>query len=497
MKAERPRVNAALFHQVGDTDFRERALDRLERDRIVLISDRPGVLVRPVTRRIPYAEVGLDLSPMDDFNVAEQIAQCLDTDASRSALVVDMAWAQAHVVGGQIIGLWERVAEKLAEQTGVPVVSLYARERLVEQHMVAAFRAHPQFLAPSGFYSNPHWLPDWLAQGSTLDEQIAFLLGRVVPDYSGARFFTQDDRMFARATLPDWLSPQTRIGTVLEEGARWQIYCFGQLRVYLGGQERVDWQAPGASPRKTKALFAYLLQCGERGADASALGELLWPETGTEEQKRARLHHTIAMLRKALRDKSAVARSGDYYRLSIPPGSWIDISSFEQLCRRGLSLAKSGRSDLALEQYRTAEQLYLGDLFADLPAEYVHATGEDWINPKRIWLREMAIKLHRDTSILLRADGRLREAQEHCAKALALDPVSEDANCETLRVLHAQNRYDAMSRHFRQYKSAMAAMGGSVEYQEIQALFRALASSNPQAEKAAKAGAKEKPKAAM
>ena len=60
------------------------------------------------------------------------------------------------------------------------------------------------------------------------------------------------------------------------------------------------WRVPGGAPNKTRTLFAYLLQAGEKGAHSERIGELLWPEGGSEQTKRARLHHTVTMLRKAL-----------------------------------------------------------------------------------------------------------------------------------------------------------------------------------------------------
>ena len=467
--------DAALFYQLDEPEFVANALARFDAEPLIVSDDNAFCADAAAARRISFAELALDVTPLDEEAIRHALMTAIKAMPA-ALLVVDMAWAQAQVIGVQPIEIWGRLTQWLSEETGTDVVSVYAREKLIELHMQAAFQAHRQFLAPSGLYENPHWLPANLLVGSTQDQQLAFLLGRVVPDYAGARFFTKDDRMFARGAAPDWLKLPQKVAMVRNTGARWHIHCFGQLRVYVDGVRRVDWRGPGASPKKTKALFAYLLQSGETGAQVDELGELLWPGEGDEATKRARLHHTVAMLRKALGGKDAVQRGGDYYRLNVPSGSWMDITSFEQLCRRGLSLAKSDRADAALEQYRTAEALYQGDLFADLPAEYIDAVGEDWVLPKRTWLREMAIKLHRDMSILLRSKGRLREALEHCQKALALDPVSEDANIESLRVLHAQGRLDAMQRQFRQYRAALADMGESADYQEIQALYRALTS---------------------
>src|SRR3972149_6823090 len=51
---------------------------------------------------------------------------------------------------------------------------------------------------------------------------------------------------------------------------------------------------------KTKTLFAYLLHCGQRGATAEKLADLLWPEANSTDQGLNRLYHTVHCLRMAL-----------------------------------------------------------------------------------------------------------------------------------------------------------------------------------------------------
>lgn len=188
---------------------------------------------------------------------------------------------------------------------------------------------------------------------------------------------------------------------------------------------------------------------------------MLWPEDVSELTRRARLLHTVAMLRKTLSDAGAVVRAGEYYRLNPPRGSRIDIDTFEQLCRRRLSLFKPGENDAALRIYGAAEQWYTGDLFEGLPLEYAQSETEDCCVPRRIWLHEMVLKLQCEFSKVLMRSGRAREALEHCMKALAIDPVSEGANAEAMKIFVAQGRTDAMHWQSRQYQQALATIGAS------------------------------------
>lgn len=423
--------------------------------------------------RLTCQEFGLTEGGIEADHILSLIQQWTTKVDAMTAIIVDMDWVFTHNRTASVITKWGLCVEGIIATTHARILNCYDATALVEEQVQAAMAAHRQFLAPSGLYRNAYWVPENVRR-STLDQQLSFILGRLVPDYSDIRFFNQAERLAARGIEPDWLKTHENRNMVSPLGEAWQICCLGQLRIYRGDHERIDWKLKGGAPKKTRTLFAYMLTKGEKGVHADRLAELLWPEGDIEDGKRARLHHTIAMLRKTLGHKDSVLRSGDYYRLNIPEGSWIDINSFEQLCRRGISLFKRGQLEEALQIYRSAEQLYVGDLFQDIPDEYMENDQEDWCLPRRTWLREMAIKLQRDMSRLLRSQGRLRQALEHCQKALLIDPLNDDVNIETMHVFHAQGRIDAIARQFRQYRKAMEQIEATVDGAEVHAVYLAL-----------------------
>jgi DNA-binding SARP family transcriptional activator len=467
-----PAINAAVFYDTEDMAFVTAALERVLdlSDALLLTDDAELLPAIPASRRVPFDETALDHSPLDPEEVFARLRPRLAEAAG--GLVVDMGWAVANLQGSASLESWGAVADRLGQSHGRPVISIYNQDLTIEEQMQASFRAHRQFLAPSGLHDNPYWIPVELLDGAMLDDQLSFMLGRVVPDYADLRARRRTGQQNARGATPSWLAKPRALLGAQPGPARWHIHCLGQLQVFIGNRA-VDWRIQGGAPKKTRTLFAYLLQSGEKGAHADRIGELLWPEDGSEDIKRTRLHHTVAMLRKTLGDAGAVLRMGEYYRLNPPRGSWIDIDTFEQLCRRGLSLYKRGEDEAALRIYAAAEQLYKGDLFDDLPMEYVQPEQEDWCMPRRIWLREMALKLQYDFSKVLSRSHRTREALEHCMKALIIDPASEGANAEAMKIFVAQGRIDAMHRQFRQYRQALATIGAT-EGAEIQALYRDL-----------------------
>jgi len=469
--------DAAFFADLSDQAGLQMALSAINVGKKVLkISDNPVFLeIFLPNTPITFSDATLDGHLLDAESICAALDNLLGSRGGKATLIVDMTWCIDALETENALETWSVAIEQLCEMRVCCVISLYNHKHLLETQMQVALRGHRQFLAPSGVYENPFWLPARLRLSAGIDEQLAFLLGRVVPDHAGLQFFDPDDRGYARGASPAWLDNSHKINLADRTAERWQIRCLGRLRVYQSGQ-LVEWSTPGGAPHKTRTLFCYLLQSGESGAQADRIGELIWPDQADETRKRARLHHAVAMLRRALGHKTSVLRDGEYYRLNAPAGSWIDISAFEQGCRRGLALAKQDDPTGALRLYRVAERQYQGDLFEDLPIEYTHNNLDDWCRPRRRWLREMALKLLRDMSIVLRSQGLADEAFEKCQKALCIDMANESTNIETMRVLHLQGRFEAIERQYEQYLVASDQRNSDVEGTPFHKFYRRLAS---------------------
>ena len=469
--------DAAYFADLSDQAGLKAALSVVEScNHVVVISDNSTFLDGClVTGPVMFADIGLDGDLLDSHSVYTSLRDRLGSDPSKTTLIVDMTWCIDSLDAENALENWSVAVEQLCEMHACSVISVYNYNLLLETQMQVALRRHRQFLAPSGVYENPFWLPSRLRLSGAADEQLAFLLGRVVPDHAGLQILDPDDRGYARGASPMWLDNSQHLELSDRTSERWQIRCLGRLRVYQSGQ-LVEWTTPGGAPHKTRALFCYLLQSGEKGVQADRISELMWPDQADETRKRARLHHAIAMLRKAFGTKTAVLREGEYYRLNAPIGSWTDIAAFEQGCRRGLALAKQDDPIGALRIYRAAERQYQGDLFEDLPIEYTHNDLEDWCRPRRRWLRQMSLKLLRDMSTVMRSQGLADEALEKCHKALSIDMANEATNIETMRVLHLQGRFEAIDRQYEQFLVASDQRGSDVANTRLHKLYRRLAS---------------------
>jgi two-component SAPR family response regulator len=382
---------------------------------------------------------------------------------NRVVLAVDMSWGLQTNSAAANFETWMAVAEDLSSRLSVSVISLYNRKLLIDEQMLAAVRGHPGILTSTGVIANPHWLPAHLLNHGTLRQQIDHLLRTTVPELDDIPAAAEHA---AEGTDPMWLlrrSADEPVATHTESRDRWKIRCFGRLRIYRSDGSQVDWEVSGGATRKTKTLFAYLMQKGGEGASTDELADLLWPDSKSSEAARNRLYHTVKCLRGALqlatlRDDNTrryLLRDGSRYVLAPPERSWLDISTFEQLCRQSQNHIKSNASDEALICLQAADRLYTGDLFQDIPSEYTDNSERDWCWSRRYWLRDMFFKVQRDAARIYRERRDYSAALIHCQKALSIDPLCEIAHEEAMHVFHAQGRRDAIDRQYKLYLKSL------------------------------------------
>ncbi len=443
----------------------------------LIVADNPSFLSEyPTQARLDFTQTGLDDIPIKLTEVSARIQAVVKSTPFVSVVIVDMRWGSGTISATANFDRWGGFCDRIVEDTQVSIVSVYARSLMIEDQMLAAVRGHSHFLAPSGLYDNPFWLPPAYQAEATISQQIGFVLGRLVPDYEETPV---NDDGEASGANPQWITAPRDLRPRVGKDEIWKIRCFGRLRVYLSDGSQIKWDIPGSAPRKTKLLFAYLLQRGEKGAPTDLLAELLWSDEPDETKKRNRLYHAVAMLRKTLGGTEFVRRNGNYYTLVPPDGTWIDIATFEQLCNRAKVLSKADKIEDAVALLDAADRLYSGDLFEDLPTTFFENDMENWVGPKREWFRDMALKVLRDKAAILRQRGRFRDALASCQKALQMDALCEIAHAEAMRIFHAQNRADAITRQYRQYLSAMDAMDLEPETNALERLKAELVSSIP------------------
>ena len=199
-----------------------------------------------------------------------------------------------------------------------------------------------------------------------------------------------------------------------------RIWLLGGFRVRVGEREIPDesWRL-----RKARTLVKLLALSPGRRTHREVLIDQLWPDLSPESadnQLRKALHEARRALDPDPNATFAHIVSGP--PLGLVRGTWVDLDAFEDA-------ASEARRRRDPEAYEHAVGLYGGDL---LPEDRY----EDWADVRRETLRADFVALLVEWARLLEARADLDRATAALRRAVALDPVQENARAGLIR-LHA------------------------------------------------------------
>ena len=409
-------------------------------------------------------------------------------------LLTEMTWSLRTSFGVAYLSEFESRLHELLSSTSMRTACLYNRRVFPETMILEVLRTHPGVHAADGVHRNPHFLPPAALLDGDVRVQLQYWLRAVSPaladtwnhngDVSEPGYATRSPSHLAstafKAPIYNLESPVPL--TALNAGSQhWKIHCLGELLVYRHDSAPVRWNTVHGATLKTKTLFAYLLHCGQRGATAEELADLLWPEANSTEQGLNRLYHTVHCLRMALspelassRDSPFVLNDDQRYYLALPAAAWIDIPVFEQLCYKAERLLRENNDEESLICHLAAENLYNGVLLADIPAQYADNVDKDWCWSRRYWLQEMYVKMLTYMAGTYRRRSDIPRALAYCEKVLNIDPCSERAHQEMMRIFHVTGRHDALDRQYRLCVQALERYDGRAPSPATQALYQSL-----------------------
>ena len=166
----------------------------------------------------------------------------------------------------------------------------------------------------------------------------------------------------------------------LDTAAGLHVFALGPLRAERDGELIRQWGGEKAGTRQAEALFAFLLDRGERGVTKDEAVELIWPDVDLDRADLA-FHRTLGGLRRTLepgrgqrQGSKAIGFSNDRYRLDPSVVAWTDVATFEQ--RLADASAATDPAD-ALAALTEARSLYRGEYLDDCPFYGDSANVED------------------------------------------------------------------------------------------------------------------------
>jgi DNA-binding SARP family transcriptional activator len=149
-----------------------------------------------------------------------------------------------------------------------------------------------------------------------------------------------------------------------------RVHALGSLRAERDGIPLHRWGGEKAGARQAEAIFAFLLDRGDRGASKDEIVELVWPDVDLDRADVA-FHRTMLGLRSVLNPgRRARAPEGpigfhnDRYRLAPSVVAWSDVDEFDALVSQA---GAASDPDEGMQLLERARALYRGDYLDDCP----------------------------------------------------------------------------------------------------------------------------------
>jgi DNA-binding SARP family transcriptional activator/TolB-like protein len=196
----------------------------------------------------------------------------------------------------------------------------------------------------------------------------------------------------------------------------------------------IDCEPLGKTPRKARALLAYLAAQGGRAVSRERLADLLWPYQGTD-QARHSLRNCLLELRKALGAVADDHLVTDFSTCRVHAAE-VDLDRFERL-------ARSQQPD----DQKAAAELYRGEFLADFVVD--SEPFQEWLAAERDRTLDLACGVLQRLSAQQDAAGESDAAIQAARRLVSLDPLSEIGHRALIRAYMRAGRRPEALRQYR------------------------------------------------
>jgi len=250
-----------------------------------------------------------------------------------------------------------------------------------------------------------------------------------------------------------------------------------EIRLLGGFDVRRDGGDARFESQKVRGLLAYLACHSGAPIARELLIELFWPDSDAEAGRR-NLRQALYNLRQGLGDdRDLVADAGganQSIRFELSPGDSLDVAEFLAGVRRGLP---AGGDVVAFELVR-AVGLYRGDMLAGFSLRGGGVGFEDWLVGEQERLRESAVRALRALVDHYAARGEYDAALAHGRRLIEIDPLSEEAHRETMRLYVLAGRRRRALSEFEELAELLERELGVEPLPETRALYESILAEN-------------------
>jgi len=333
---------------------------------------------------------------------------------SQSQTLVEFLMAQAQFEGGQP----ERCLEMLAQALR------HSAQLGYDQFLVVAGRQARPMLA----YASKNW---------NSSPQLRSLIQRIEQFQTGLTSLERVTKVAAEPAQP----------------LRLELFAFGAGRVQRDGAPI----PPSAWASRSRALFFYLADRGQASKDEIALD--FWPDFSPEKITN-NFHATLWRVRRAI-GREVLLFEDERYKLSPSVMLWHDVAEFETRIRRVFRNSLSPEEKA--EVWREAIALYQGHYLQDISLEWAERRRRELQSNYLLALTQLA-----DWGL---SGQYYREARGLYEKAIAVDPVLDEAHAGLMKCLYHIESPAAARAHFLTYRKMLKDEFGYDPPSSLQALY--------------------------
>lgn len=250
---------------------------------------------------------------------------------------------------------------------------------------------------------------------------------------------------------------------------RLEITLLGGVAITRGGKP-----VTGLGTRKAEALLAYLVM-QQRPFPRELLADLLWDDR-PQDQALANLRSLLSGLRRRLGDYLIISRQTVAF--NFDSDYWLDVAEFERLLKFEDSRLKEAHHQSSIVNHQEAVALYRGDFLAGFHIREAFRF-EEWAVLERERLRQLAVTALRQLVNGALETNQIDQGLAYAATLTRLDPFSESARQQMMRLLVRDGRRNVALAHYEAFRQFLAAELEVVPLPETKALYERIKMADP------------------
>src|SRR5687767_9888529 len=250
------------------------------------------------------------------------------------------------------------------------------------------------------------------------------------------------------------------------------IRVLGPVEIYRDPTK--PFAADAWTTRRARDIFCYIATSKHRRVPKDVLIEAFWHDEDIDTIEK-NFHPTISHIRKALNSRQPfkqnfiVFRDGAY-QLNPELSYSIDSEEFEHF----VAEAEKAKREKDAERFRSS----LESAYGLCRGEFMAGVYESWAEERRAFYLEQAGRVLAALAKLAVSETRWSDALKFSGQVLRDDPYREDMHRLTMKVLAAQGKSAAVTKHFESLKKVLKDDLGIEPSAETRKLFGDLVKPN-------------------